>query len=125
MTEYTQVIAPGGPSSPLLRFASVMEAVATPVEMTDLPLDYAHVFVGVRFFDGAGVEVTGQLAAGTAAVSVRTWNTGEWETPAESSFDFTSRETISMRGTIEGITVTPAGVTGAVTYEVWVSAHES
>jgi hypothetical protein len=107
--------------SPVLREVDVLESALTPVAtVIELLNDFRpwapHVFVGVRFFDGAGAEVV--PSAGTVTYNVKPITTGQYEPlSAGNVAQAATPETKTVSAPpILGIKATPSGIVGAVNY---------
>jgi len=94
------------------------------VELTDLPIFLTHVFLSVRFYDGADAAVT--PSAGTLAVEVQTLgNQPNWEDPGSAVIDATAPTTVDWAANTYGIRVTPTGLTGVDHFVVYISLNKT
>jgi hypothetical protein len=104
-------------------FVSAEAVPADSVELDGLPALRNHWFLGVELLDGDGLIAP--ASAGTFAVSIKTWNTGQWEAPPVASIDATAPATIDWAGPTVGVRVVPTGLTGTVTWRVKLSVARS
>ena len=99
-------------------------AAADIVELTDLPVYLTHVFVSVRFFDGADAAVT--PSGGTLDVEIQTLgNTPNWEDPPAPTITAATPTTVDFAANTYGVRVTPTSLTGVDHYVVYVSLNKT
>lgn len=91
--------------------------LGTPAESMDL--DAPHSFGGVELFADAAGAATATATAGTFTLTVKTGpNPQGQDTVSGGTIDATALSTPSWDAPTIGVTVTPAGVTGATHYRV-------
>lgn len=97
--------------------------VATTIEMDEAVSDgMTHCFVGIQQFDVGGLPDV--ASAGTYAIQVKTLNTEEWETVADSPIDATAPVTLNFAANVSSIRAVPTGITGdPVTYKLVLTAN--
>lgn len=94
--------------------------VASTIEHLTL-YDYTRCFASVDFFDASSVRVA--PSAGTVTITVKTINTNEFIAVMDNVIDATNITVPDWAGNTVAVRATPAGITGATTYQLTVSCN--
>ena len=87
------------------------------IQLTGLPKSFTSVQLSVRYFDGGGSPIA--ATAGRFVVRILTeTNNPVWEKSQNSTISALTPVTVSWGASTEGIRVTPAGLTGPITWRV-------
>lgn len=109
-----------------MKEATTILSESTPIgTVLTLPVggSWTHCFLGVQMFDANGALIAG--GSGTFTVAVKTTVTKRFEAPPTAVISAAAPETIDWDGPVEEVRVTPAGVTGVVTYKVCLAIFKS
>lgn len=90
----------------------------------DIPAD-PHVFVGVDFFDDAGLTTPGTATGGTVTITVRTRNSTTFVDLLDGVINATAPDVKSFAANPLIVRATPSGITGVTHYRVTVTANRT
>jgi len=102
---------------------STRETVATTITLADSGMKkYRNHYITFNFFDGGGAPVT--PSAGTVTVNGSLIGANYFEPFTNNVVDVTAPVQVNGRSPLTSVQAIPAGITGAVTYEMTVASDD-